>query len=82
MNEYLQSIKSQFDYPTSKWKMIYLRICDDKTMAFVTFRYFSNNKENYFSAVRDLKETKNFFSWRLLLPSQEEINEKTKSNIH
>lgn len=82
MNEYLQSIKSQFDYPTSKWKMIYLRINDDKTMAFVTFRYFSNNKENYFSAVRDLKETKNFFSWRLLLPSQEEINEKTKSNIH
>jgi len=82
MNEYLQSIKSQFDYPTSKWKMIYLRISDDNTMAFVTFRYFSNNKENYFSAVRDLKETKNFFSWRLLLPSQEEINEKTKSNIH
>jgi hypothetical protein len=82
MNEYLQSIKSQFDYPTSKWKMIYLRISDDKTMAFVTFRYFSNNKENYFSALRDLKETKNFFSWRLLLPSQEEINEKTKSNIH
>ena len=82
MNEYLQTIKSQFDYPTSKWKMIYLRICDDNTMAFVTFRYFSNNNENYFSAVRDLKETKNFYSWRLLLPSQEEINEKTKSNIH
>jgi hypothetical protein len=78
MNEYLQSIKSNFDYPTSKWKIVYLRISDDNTSAFVKFRYFSNNKQYYFSAVRDLKETKNFYSWRLLLPSQEDdINEKT-----
>jgi hypothetical protein len=83
MNEYLLSIKSNFDYPTSKWKMIYLRISDDNSTAFVTFRYYCNNKEHFFSAMRDIRETKNFYSWRLLLPSQEEIlNEKKDSNKH
>ena len=76
MGEHLQSIQGNFPFPTSKWKMIYLRISEDNSTAFVTFRYFSQNKEYYFSGVRDIKETKTFYSWRLLLPNQENLNSK------
>ena len=70
MNAYIKKFDNYFVYPTSKWKIIYLRVSDDKSSAFATFKYYNENNEHYFSMIRDIKETKSFYAWRLLLPSQ------------
>jgi hypothetical protein len=82
MNAYIQNFNSYFVFPTSKWKIIYLRISDDKSTAFATFKYYNENNEHYFSMIRNIKETKSFYSWRLLLPSQMiNLDEKSKCKL-
>lgn len=72
MSEYIRNLLNYFPDNTSKWKLVYLRVSEDQFSAFATFKFYKDNKEKYITLIRDIRETKTFYSWRLLLPFQEE----------
>ncbi len=71
MSEHIKSLLNYFPDKTSKWKLVYLRLSEDKSSAFARFKFFIENEENYIILIRDIRETKTFYSWKILLPSQE-----------
>ncbi len=66
-NKYLNSVIENFHPVTTKWKLRYLRISEDQLTAFAVLEYNSNKKVHNIKALRDLSETKTFYSWRLLV---------------
>ena len=63
-----------FHHPTNKWNLFYIRFTEDNSKVFACLRYISNPKRiNYASFVRDMNETKSFYSWKLLIPEDNYI---------
>jgi len=71
MSDYIKTLLGYFPDETSKWKLVYLRLSEDQSSAFATLKFFKDNKENYITLIRDIRETKTFYSWKILLPFQE-----------
>jgi hypothetical protein len=70
MNEentkYLSSFLSNYKATTGKWKLEFLRLTEDNTMALAIFHYYSDNQMYKLTAVRNLSETKSFYAWKIL----------------
>jgi len=72
MNKYLEENLKEIDYDTSKWQLVMIRLSEDNSTAFATFRFNQRNKEkkenkvNYINFIRDCRETKSFYSWKIL----------------
>ena len=88
MNKYLEENLKEIDYDTSKWQLVMIRLSEDNSTAFATFRFNQRNKEkkenkvNYINFIRDCRETKSFYSWKILqnslIQKQREIKEMLK----
>jgi hypothetical protein len=69
MNKEIEQYKKYFLYPTNHWKLYYIRLNADKTVAFATMKYFYKKEEKYLSFTRNCNETKSFFSWKAIVPN-------------
>lgn len=53
-------------HPTNKWSLFNVRFSVDNSYVFACMKFNSNGKK-YASFVRDVNETKSFYSWKLIL---------------
>jgi hypothetical protein len=64
--EYLDYLLSNYHAQTGNWRLDFLRLSDDNSKAFAIFHYYSDNKSYKVTAIRNLSETKSFYSWKIL----------------